>query len=73
MQALVLVYRDASDDELEQARLLLLIAAAIKESERRPVCRFCFAPLANGAAFCDEACEDAAWLITPTINGKVWE
>jgi hypothetical protein len=70
IQALVLAYHAASDEPAKDS-LVLLMAATIKESERRPVCRYCFAPLANGAAFCDEDCEDAAWDIVPTINGKV--
>jgi hypothetical protein len=36
-------------------------------------CSYCFRALANGAAFCDEDCEDAAWDIVPTVNGRIWE
>jgi hypothetical protein len=38
----------------------------------RRFCAYCFACLTNGAAFCSEICEDGAWDIVPTINGRIW-
>jgi hypothetical protein len=37
------------------------------------VCRYCFAPLTNGSAFCDTDCEDGQWAIVPTIDGEIYE
>ena len=36
------------------------------------VCRYCFAPLENGAAFCSDECADGAWQIVPTLDGEVF-
>jgi hypothetical protein len=36
------------------------------------LCRYCMAPVVSAQAYCGEACEDAQWQITPTIDGEVW-
>jgi hypothetical protein len=40
---------------------------------RVSVCLFCFAPLSNGRPVCDDACEQAAWSLVPTIDGELWK
>jgi hypothetical protein len=44
---------------------------ALPKPSVRKLCRYCFAPLTNGAVYCDETCEDGQWAIIPTVDGSV--